>query len=135
MGKKTVELEKKRHVNVSSWQFYLFGKSQSAQKRRWWSGSITDVCIFMTVTTQETQSNALKEFFSNPTLNLGEINEESILKSAKKKLGKKIQSSKLTCRYDFSRHFLYQVTYYSKFFRLSNDMIYCNFSNACQPDI
>ena len=84
MGKKTVELEKKRHVNVSSWQFYLFGKSQSAQKRRWWSGSITDVCIFMTVTTQETQSNALKEFFSNPTLNLGEINEESILKSAKK---------------------------------------------------
>lgn len=89
MGKKTVELEKKRHVNVSSWQFYLFGKSQSAQKRRWWSGSITDVCIFMTVTTQETQSNALKEFFSNPTLNLGEINEESILKSAKKNLGKK----------------------------------------------
>ena len=45
----------------------------------------------MTVTTQETQSNALKEFFSNPTLNLEEINEESILKSAKKKLGKKIK--------------------------------------------
>ena len=91
MGKKTVGLEKKRHVNVSSWQFYLFGKSQSAQKRRWWSGSITNVCIFMTVTTQETQGNALKEFFSSPTLNLGEINEESILKSAKKNLGKKLK--------------------------------------------
>ena len=90
MGKKTVGLEKKRHVNVSSWQFYLFGKSQSAQKRRW-SGSITDVCIFMTVTTQETQSNALKEFFSNPTLNLEDINEESNLKSAKKNLGKKFK--------------------------------------------
>ena len=79
MGKKTVGLEKKRHVNVSSWQFYLFGKSQRAQKRRW-SGSITDVCIFMTVTTQETQSNALKanSWVIQP-LNLEEINEESIL--------------------------------------------------------
>ena len=45
----------------------------------------------MTVTTQETQSNSLKEFFSNPTLNFVEMNEESIIEKEVQKTWERIK--------------------------------------------